>query len=536
MLRPFPPLLVLVLLAGTGCNSQEASPTSGGSVVNTPAGTEVPLLTSQWHLKNTGQRGRGSSVATAGEDINVFPVWESCGVALSCRGEGVRIAVVDDGLEATHPNLAPNVVPGGSKNYTSNGQGATNPTNVATDRDSGHGTSVAGIIAASALQSTELRGVAPGASLVGYNYLLNTTDTNEADAMVHNKNVVSVSNNSWGPSDGTGRLAPATSTWKTAIADGVTNGRLGRGIVYVWAAGNGGAASFRDNSNYDGYANHRNVIAVGAVNAQGRRSSYSERGANILVAAPGGEFCSSLAITTVDRVGNVGLNTNSTAGGDELSNTSYTRCMNGTSAATPVVAGVVALMLQANPLLTWRDVRWILAHTARKNHPTDSGWVSKNAGTLNLNHSFGYGVVDAAAAVTMSATFAGLPEARTFSSAISTPNLAIPDNNTTGVSDTITVGASDVTTVEFVEVVFNATHTYSGDLEVILEAPNGVQSVLAEQHYCASNACSPYTGWVFGSVRHLADNATGNWRLIVRDRDAQISGFFQSWQLRLYGH
>ena len=67
---------------------------------------------------------------------------------------------------------------------------------------------------------------------------------------------------------------------------------------------------------------------------------------------------------TTDLSSTDGFNRNGS--GDDISNTNYTQCMNGTSAASPNAAGVVALMLQANPSLSWRDVRRILATTARR--------------------------------------------------------------------------------------------------------------------------------------------------------------------------
>ena len=136
---------------------------------------------------------------------------------------------------------------------------------------------------------------------------------------------------------------------------------------------------FVDNSNYDGRANYRGVMAVAAVNDQGVQSSYSESGANLWVAAPGGEFCVSTSMPSPRQIvpgfgpqyGNgvtTGDCTTPTTGNPNPED--YTKCMNGTSSATPDVAGVVALMLAANPNLTWRDVRIILAETARKNDAT----------------------------------------------------------------------------------------------------------------------------------------------------------------------
>ena len=224
---------------------------------------------------------------------------------------------------------------------------------------------------------------------------------------------------------------------------------------------------------------YRGVMAVGAVDDQGIKSSYSERGANLWVSAPGGEFCDTHTITTTDRTGALG--DNPLLGYVDYANLNYTRCMNGTSASTPMVAGVAALMLQANPNLSWRDVRVILAKTARKNDSSNTEWKINGSG-INYNPNYGFGVVDAYAAVTTAKTYtAYLPTAeKTSAPPVSSPNLAIPDavvsgvTNTLFVTDTIPVTGSGITRIEFIEITFSATdHTYSGDLEITLTSPAG---------------------------------------------------------------
>ncbi|MFM9159887.1 MAG: S8 family serine peptidase, partial [Dolichospermum sp.] len=130
-------------------------------------------------------------------------------------------------------------------------------------------------------------------------------------------------------------------------------------------AGGNGRGSL-DNSNYDGYANSRYVIAVAAHrnNSNGVFSGYSEPGANLLVTAPsnGG----TLGVVTTDLMGADGYN--------GLTDQNYTNAFGGTSSATPLVSGVIALMLQANPNLTWRDVQHILVRSAEKNDPTNTDW------------------------------------------------------------------------------------------------------------------------------------------------------------------
>ena len=209
----------------------------------------------------------------------------------------------------------------------------------------------------------------------------------------------------------------------------------------------------------------------------------------------------------------------------------------GSSAAAPGAAGAIALMLEANPNLGWRDVRLILAESARKNDPTDPGWtLSTTTPAYNFNHKYGFGVIDAAAAVTLASTWTNVGTEATFTTALATPGLAIPDNNATGVSHTINVAGSGIANIEFIEITFSAAdHTYSGDLEITLTSPAGAISRLAELHGCVNNACTAYSGWVFGSARHLGEAANGNWTLTVKDLFLQDTGTFQSWRLKFYG-
>ena len=500
------------------------------------AGTNDPLFIDQWHLKNTGQFGNDGIAALAGEDINVEPVWNSCGTGNTCRGEGIRIAVVDDGLEIAHEDLLANVATGLSYNYLTESNDPSPP--IGSGDSYAHGTNVAGIIAARDMNDVGVRGVAPRANLVSYNLLQYSTVSNEADAMMRGSPDVYISSNSWGANDDTGNLEPSTLAWRTSINTGLTTGRNGKGTIYVFAAGNGGDGPIVDNSNYDGQANYRGVIAVGSVTDQGTKASYSERGANIWISAPGGEFCDTHTISTTDNSGEDGYNNSAVAGISDYTNTNYSKCMTGTSAATPVVSGVIALMLQANPNLGWRDVRVILAITARINDfsVTDSEWFTNGAG-FPVNHKYGFGVVDADAAVALAKTWTNLGTEVSYATPLSIVTTPIPDNDDTGAADTITISGSNITAIESIEITFSSTdHTYSGDLEIILtNTTTGTTSTLSEVHSCIDGICNTYNNWTFTSVRHLGEAADGDWTLTVKDREAADVGTFQSWKLKIYG-
>ncbi len=481
-----------------------------------------PLLSEQWHLENRGQGG-----GTPGEDARVTNAWSD-----GTSGSDVVIAVVDDGLEIAHEDLAANVVPGMSFDYV---DGDTDPTGGA------HGTACAGVAASVRDNGVGGAGAAPEARLAGYNVLANLNSANTVDAMTRNATDVAVSSNSWGAPDGLGVPQPSEASWKQAVESGLQNGRNGRGTVYVWAAGNGALGGpeygvVTDNSNLDGQANFHGVMAIGAVGDDGVRAEYSEPGANLWVCAPSmgrGDH----GITTTDRSGGQGYNPPQQGGGD-YGDVNYTAHFNGTSSATPLAAGVVALVLEANPNLSWRDVRQVIARSARQNDAGNADWTTNGAGHA-VNHEYGFGVVDAEEAVRLARRWTNLPPLQTVITPARQPSLPIPDANPNGVSDTLTVSGSGIRNLEYVEIVFDAPdHTWSADLQIELVSPTGTVSLLAEPHNVPQQARPPvpYQVFSFGSARHLDEPADGDWTLRVSDRFAQDTGTFDRWQLVFHGH
>lgn len=471
-----------------------------------------PLLAGQWHLDNTGQSG-----GTPGEDIRAFSAWQTA------RGQGVRVAVVDSAVEVVHEDLEPNVVPGGSYSYRPGTQfGSAYP--LPCESSDIHGTAVAGIVAAKGNNAIGVSGVAPDASLVGLNPLATNLDADIAHALTYQNDLNAIYHNSWGSPDG-GALYPSDSSFTNAIEQGLTQGRGGLGSIFVFPAGNGGFVN--DNSNFDGYVNKRGLITVCAVDDTGVRPWYGEYGANVLLCGPSSNTRSAIHTTTIKD--------------------GYTTGFTGTSAAAPMVSGTVALMLQANPSLTWRDVPLILASTARQNAPLDAGW-TQNFG-LHHHPMYGFGTVDAQAAVAAAATWhsvGGSAEQKFCDAGLRTPNLPVPDNDPNNPAvDTVTVSGCPIQAIEFIEVRFTAQHSYSGDLHIELSSPNGLVSTLANERVCVDNpasatpqaiACGNYNDWPFGSVRHMNEPADGAWTLRVSDRQPQDSnGVFQSWHLRIWG-
>ena len=475
------------------------------------------LFGCQWHLDNTGQNG-----GTAGEDINVTEVW-----AGGNRGEGITVAVVDDGLDPNHEDLQDNVDTALSHDYRGEDQ--------LLRAHETHGTRVAGLIAARD-NSLGMRGVAPRATLYAYNILAEGfTLENAVDAMTRNMASVAVSNNSWSSLNNF-RYRPRPAFWDLALDAGVTRGYGGKGIFYVFSAGNG--AQSWAYSNHDELGNYYAVTTACAVNDQGVRSLYSERGPNLWVCAPSDDD----AIFREERQ-RIATTRNYSR---------YTGDFGGTSAAVPQVSGVAALVRKANPDLAWRDVKLILAASARKNDSTNTGWDDNpNSGwqtgalkygstteRYSYNHNYGFGVVDAKAAVDLADGWTTLPPMKIAKEESGAVDLAIPDPVTTGeptqASSTITMD-SYVEFVEFVEVNVDFTHDSYRDLELELVSPSGAVSILSAPY----RSYKPFewdSSFRFGSARHLGEAAAGIWTLRVKDWINGNDGTLKSWNLRIFGH
>ena len=468
------------------------------------------LVGQQWHLKFNNQTG-----AVAGTDLNIETAWAYPTNGAGVRGRGIRIGIVDDGLQTAHPDLSPNVDT--ANDYDWNDSTPTDP-NPGTGDD--HGTACAGDAAARGNNSLGVSGSAPEATLVGMRLIAaGTSDSQEAAAMNYLPQLIQIKSNSWGPND-TGSVleAPGPLT-AAALKNAAETGRGGRGIIFTWAGGNGLGSS--DNSNYDGYANSIYTIAVGAFDSQSRQAYYSESGANLVITSPSSGSSPALGKTTTDRTGTAGY-----ASGD------YTTDFGGTSSATPTASGVIALMLEANPNLGWRDVQEILMRSAKKVNPGDADWKTPVApANINHNHKFGAGLIDATAAVNMAKTWVNLG---TQNSAVSTQSglsVSIPDNSATGVSRSFDFSASNLR-VEQVTVKLSVGTVRKGQLEVTLTSPSGTVSRLAEKH---SDSTNLYTAWTFMTVRNWGENSRGTWTLKVADRTAGTSGTLTAAEVTIYG-
>lgn len=468
-----------------------------------------PLRQDQWYLNGVADR----------------PDIVHANVDTALTGQGVLIAIVDDGLDTLHEDLVSNI---SDLNYSY----------LPIEHDfsqAKHGTACAGIIAAEGYNGIGLHGVAPKASLVGYNAVRLPSISNLADALVRNAEEVSISNNSWGDFNAWGEPFKLRPLIEEALAEGVTRGRGGKGIIYVFSAGNGAGSesddSIVDNVNYSGLVNNRYTIPVCAVTETGKRSKYSEIGATLLVCAPsnGG----GLSITTTDVAREHGYNPTMFPD-EDYDDQNYTRFFGGTSASAPIVSGVVALVLEANPDLGWRDVRAILAKSAKVIDKDHHDWTT-NGARIPISHYYGFGLIDAAAAIELAESWQNFGEEVVLDSGKLAVEEAIPDDNSEGTNSSFYI--DDDVAVEFVEIFFDAPdHPRIGDLDVRLISPSGTESVLSERHEELFGGFFRYSNWRFGSMRHLDEPSRGTWRIVVKDLESGEMGSWESWQIRVIGH
>ena len=527
-------------------------------------GATDPLFDEQWHLNNTGQQRYTTVGGTPGEDLGMSNVLTSG----TPTGDGIRIAIVDTGMETCHPDLAENVEDGASHNFNANEWHNSDSAEPYLPWAMGdHGTSVAGTAAAAADNGTGGRGVAPDAILRGYNMLAAVEaegtyfDSLGGSQSDPDSSLVDIFNMSFGTLTGEFGVDPNETQ---LFLNGVTLLRDGRGAIYAKAGGNAFNAcrSMRRPANArlgcgssNSASSHHSpyLVMVGAFNAQGTRASYSSAGSNLWISAPAGEFGSTYgAIITADQVGtNRGYDVigNRGVGLDAVNNPhgNYVSTFTGTSAAAPNASGAIALLLEAEPELTWRDVKYILAKTARQ---IDAGiervqylvggtvyvaqlpWTTNAAGYRFHNwYGFGAVAVDDALALVESHTpdsLGAFVETERFEQANA---VSIPDNDGAGVSQMLAVeGLADDADIEAVTLHISITHPQTNDLGIHLTSPSGTESIL-NPIFNDALAGNADLNWTLLSNAFYGESPNGEWTLRVVDAAAEDEGTLNEWSL-----
>ncbi|MBD1999166.1 S8 family serine peptidase [Leptolyngbya sp. FACHB-541] len=499
----------------------------------------------QWYLQNNG----GSRDLTASSHIAAEAAWDIT------RGvRSIVVAVADDGFDLNHPDFQ-----GKGKIVAPRDLKRKDFLPMPEEQQENHGTSCAGVAIAEE-NGEGIVGVAPGCAFMP----IRTTGFLDDDAVeqLFNwalNNGASVISCSWGSS---AVYFPLSLRQRAAITRAATEGRDGKGCVIVFAAGNANRPVSGEINEQgwtrnllrgvtpwlSGFAVHPDVIAVAATTSTGKKAVYSNWGTNISVAAPSNNaspviwFQEAGFVNTAPPVsGNLlgkGVFTSDRLGSAGYDPTGFTQTFGGTSSACPVVAGVAALVLSANPNLTAREVRQILQETADKLvDPDPDPQLGLQKGTYDTNgHSqwFGYGKVNAFKAVQAAQRRAAAP--LTASRRIQQQNFNafnIPDFNLQGIASPIQVSESGL--VRDVQVYVDVEHTFLGDLEISLIAPGG-QTVLLQNRTLGrrTRLQATYSLQTTAALSQLLNrSATGRWQLRVVDHAQLNTGRLNSWQITL---
>ena len=292
----------------------------------------------------------------------------------------------------------------------------------------------------------------------------------------------------------------------------------------MFSAGND--AVIEDNSNFSSLTSSQFTIAVGAVINTGAAAPYSEPGANLIVSAPSGGGTQSILTTTYE----VGFDLDGNIVRIPTHFDSYT----GTSASASLVSGVVALMLEANPNLGWRDVQDILIRTATKNDPDNTEWYT-NADGLNFHHNYGAGLVNAAAAVQAAAArINNLPPRDAPVNALSfTGQQDIPEGES--IQRIFDLSDDPNMKIEHVELRLRVFTERKGDLEVILVSPSGTRSVLSPSQENNDDEES-IVNYVFMTARNWGEGSAGEWTLSIADANSNgIEAVYNDATLTVHG-
>ncbi|MEK6676704.1 MAG: S8 family serine peptidase [Planctomycetota bacterium] len=452
----------------------------------------------QWHLKN---RGDGVGL-TAGADAKAEQAWD-----ITRGSRDIIVCVMDDGFDLEHPDFAS---PGKIVSPRDFGQNDFEP--LPGTADDNHGTACAGVAVADE-NGTGCVGLAPGCAFMPVRTSNWLSDTDIRDlfqhAIDHHADVISCS---WSAS---AAYFPLSTVMNGIIHKAAAEGRSnGKGCVILFAAGNENYplnGTKNGVNSLNGFAVHPDVIAVGASNSLDKRSDYSNYGPELALCAPSSGSPGRRVVTT-DRRGAEGYST-----------TDYADDFGGTSSATPLSAGLAALILSVDPTLTSAQVRTIMMDTADK--------IDQTGGQYANGHSplYGHGRINAQKAVARTAgTGTNAPfKMMTLTHRVERP---IPDLDhiEEALSFPIEVNAKSI------EVKVDIRHTYRGDLQIGLISPRNETVVLMDRTGGGADDIVTTFRSSDDPARFAAligKSAKGNWKLKVADMAKDDTGALKEWSI-----
>lgn len=544
----------------------------------TDAGAE-PGYYGQWHLENR----LPSTWFNAGLDAGLAGAW-----AAGYTGAGVTIGVLDDGTQGDHPDLIDGFQndvswdfgSSAGRNRANDFRGAPVVNIVGSDGDN-HGTSVAGVAAARGGNGIGTTGAAPLADIAALRILGriargHSPDAAEAAAIRYQGQTnrfgqpdpfapvdwsagvpVRVKNHSYGPD--LPFLTSARGTILPALADSA-----GHGVIHVVAAGNQRTDYATADANKIELNADPNTITVAALGSDGRYADYSSYGANVFVTAPSSS-AGFFAIATTDRTT---LDRGYTFDPDDpdpfladVEDGDATSTFGGTSSATPLVAGIMALGVEANPALDVRMAKHLLARTSRVVDAGNPSWTTNAAG-FTFSEDYGFGLVDAAAFTQAATEVVSLSpvdslrspvirvgERFTSSQPVLTTTYTVPEEAAAApveaVRVTLNVGNLQTNLRRYRNGTGTGRGAISGDLEAYVTSPAGTRYRLfaddrflvgtdeQSNRYGEAGARPRATlAWTFTSNAYWGESAAGTWTIELANNAAtsQLVGRSGVWR------
>lgn len=522
MQRTKPPWLAIVAMTvaynacSTDCCLRVA--TAAPFVPNDPYfyTDSVPGFPGQWHLD---KQTSGAVV-----DVNIRGAWDR-----GLTGQGVVIGIVEGGVELTHPDLAPNARPDLSWDFIVNG-----PETAIYD----HGTAVAGVAAARGGNGIGTTGAAPHAQITSlkhtekgvFNYEAPTHEIRAAAAIRHQLDQIQIKNVSSGWPFQMVNMPKLDLAFRESAEAGALN------VVIAQNYRLGTEIRTSKDTNQNSYTHNPDVIVVAGLGSNGRFADYSNYGASVTVTSPTLSSFQPTApdtrgITTTDRTGAAGYNgTNEVLGQDLFPDENYTTKFSGTSSAGPLVSGIIALTKEAQPNLTVRMAKHLLARTSRIVDAADAtpmgGWQTNAAG-VHFNNNYGFGLIDADALTLAATEYSGVTALQTESSGMVNVGDTVPENGINGVVRNFTFLGGQTLEEMLVRVVLRDSFgfaLYLGDLSVELISPSGMKSLLMfpdedNQRLTDNDGFARSTlDWTLTTNAFWGEDAAGEWSLAMYDR------------------
>jgi kexin len=476
-----------------------------------------PFLDKEWYIKADGTPTNPSEVeSVVGNDLDLFDVYKK--YMGYNNGNPIVLQIVDSGVDVAHEDLKDNIDL--SRSLNSDTQGEPIPGGFFRT----HGTMLAGIAAARAFNGIGVRGVAPFAKIAGSNWLVRQSlDGLEAAWLSGNgANEIAVTNNSWG------RYYTIDSFYEDIMQEGTKTLRDGKGRIYVFASGNARADSADSNIQY--VLNNQFALVVGALTVENKVAPYSTAGANVWISAYGGDadYNNGPTIATTYISGE------STKTWEKDTKKNYTYAMAGSSAASPMVTGAVALLLEACPNLGWRDVKYILAKSAKQVDSDNSSWVT-NSANLHFSRDYGFGLIDTKSAIQMCENnYTNLGAQQILESSREFTNVEVSG------SKSVTINIDSNHKVEWVEATVDLDTQSASSFDIYLTSPSGTKVQLVKHGTKVDSAHIPNGDWMSGGFRfstgaHLDEDSIGNWQVEIVDSN-NSSAKLNSVELKIYAH